>query len=469
VKSMLSPCTVSYRRYRVDGHASHIVVLFEILAARLQATPAKLAALSTNFVQCAHDAHETLADFATRLLATTRERRLQNVVAAAAVDSDLRAQLDNVFGWPNLFDLELPMSPSTVVQPAHAPGAQTMPARKRFRRGKADDVASAASAPAPPAAPNDPPAASAPAPKSAPPASRASSGSDATNQTALSATAAQARLDALGATSGPGAGISATATTAPTSTAPEVLGAPTIDRSVFGSMLKRRRFDTPAAAAPALPPPVTPPATSSVPAPAAPKAPALPPPEIPVVPKPSAPPPPPLCDACDCYGHTAENCEQYPEARVPHPDALVRAAASPTHRDFDVRYDGGVVVINGMRFQQGYASGAGCNCLIDTLQQHLGVTVDARLIRERLQLLFQVEPDQVRAGNYLDFRAHSRTIIRLLGNAARRGGEPIDTSLFRVVCVDLDRMEHGDAVGDGDVTFYIARENGNHFVPLREL
>jgi hypothetical protein len=136
----------------------------------------------------------------------------------------------------------------------------------------------------------------------------------------------------------------------------------------------------------------------------------------------------------------------------------------------DVRHAGNLVVIDGVRFQRGRASGAGFNCLIDTLQQHLGLSVDTPDVRRRLRMLFTTEPTIVTEDNYLDFLAHTRTILRILGGIARRGGSAIDMSIYRIVCFDLDRIDLGGAVvGDGDVTIYIGCENGNHFIPLREL
>ena len=139
--------------------------------------------------------------------------------------------------------------------------------------------------------------------------------------------------------------------------------------------------------------------------------------------------------------------------------------------DLEVHYENDLVVVNGTPFEQGSASGASCNCLIDTLRQHLGVNVDIPDIRRRLQVLFPSGPDKVTKANFLDFRAHGPTILRLISNLAsrQRGGRPIDTSVFQIVCVDLQYLGHGDIVGNGLVTLHIAREHGCHFIPLREL
>ena len=56
---------------------------------------------------CAQDAHEALVAFTMRLLQTTRERRVQDISAAVAEDSELTSHITDVFGWPRFFDLSL--------------------------------------------------------------------------------------------------------------------------------------------------------------------------------------------------------------------------------------------------------------------------------------------------------------------------------------------------------------------------
>ena len=52
---------------------------------------------------------------------------------------------------------------------------------------------------------------------------------------------------------------------------------------------------------------------------------------------------------------------------------------------------------------------------------------------------------------------------------ALSGGNQFETSDYKVVCVDANMRGNGDVQGDGGTTLYIARENMNHFVPLRRL
>ena len=42
----------------------------------------------------------------------------------------------------------------------------------------------------------------------------------------------------------------------------------------------------------------------------------------------------------------------------------------------------------------------------------------------------------------------------------------LDEAQYRAVCIDLTSAGHGDVEGDGPVSFYMARESGNHFTPL---
>jgi hypothetical protein len=124
-----------------------------------------------------------------------------------------------------------------------------------------------------------------------------------------------------------------------------------------------------------------------------------------------------------------------------------------------------------MYFQRGTASGAGCNCLIDTLRQLLRLNVNIPEIRRQLQLLFPNEPGKVTRLNFLDFQVHGPTILRLLSEAASRqeGGAPVDMSMFQIVCVDLQYMGNGDIAGNGLVKLFMARERGCHFIPLKEM
>ena len=123
-------------------------------------------------------------------------------------------------------------------------------------------------------------------------------------------------------------------------------------------------------------------------------------------------------------------------------------------------------MFNGHRFEIGRASGAGCNCLIDTLMQKLLLVANVPAVRKRLREQFPRGEYRVMAGNYLDFRVHWEAIIRALGESAQGLTEPINTGTFSIVCVDLTMLGQGDRVGNGPVFLHIARTGMNHFVPL---
>ena len=136
----------------------------------------------------------------------------------------------------------------------------------------------------------------------------------------------------------------------------------------------------------------------------------------------------------------------------------------------EVRVHGDIVFVDGQRYMRGHASGARNNCLIDTLRQQLGLTVDCSVVRRGLQARFRDGEAKVDAANFLELRHHWRDVIDLLFQADVSGKLKIDSSRFRITCVDLDFAGNGEVV-QGDVgeplhPLCIARENQNHFIPL---
>ena len=124
------------------------------------------------------------------------------------------------------------------------------------------------------------------------------------------------------------------------------------------------------------------------------------------------------------------------------------------------------VTINGTRYSVGSASGEGCNCLINTLNQLLRTGVSSRFVRTDLRREFTSGPDSVTEGNFLDLRAHWEAIVRSLGrhSTVHQGG--IEPSSLKFICADLVYVGQGDIVGSGPVTYHLARVHTNHFVPL---
>ena len=130
------------------------------------------------------------------------------------------------------------------------------------------------------------------------------------------------------------------------------------------------------------------------------------------------------------------------------------------HRHIDVAVDGRV-------YQMGGASGDGCNCLIDTLKQKLGIICDVPRVRAELQKRHTRGPSRIRPHDYLELQYHWRDIIELLGRCNLIGGQkPLDSRQFKIVCVDMLYIGSGDVEGDGQRTLCIAWQNRNHFVPL---
>ena len=177
------------------------------------------------------------------------------------------------------------------------------------------------------------------------------------------------------------------------------------------------------------------------------------------------------CDACDrpgCY-RAHPQCvllgrqpEDHPDSQpgdsVPHISQLSWCLLGRSES-----HGAQVVEIENNQFFVGQASGDGNNCLIDTLRQKLNLTCSTNSVRSLLRQKFRSGAQQVTESNYLDLELHWWDVITYLGQASNRR---LDADNFRVVCIDLQYVGHGDVVGTGPETLYIARENATHFVPL---
>ena len=132
--------------------------------------------------------------------------------------------------------------------------------------------------------------------------------------------------------------------------------------------------------------------------------------------------------------------------------------------------EGELVVIEGRLYEQGHASGHENNCLIDTLRQSLGIEADASWVREQLECRFHrdavIGEAVVRCGAFLELQHHWRDTIELLFEADQSGKVKCCRESFKITCVDLRYMGHGDVVGYGPHHLYIARVGANHFIPL---
>ena len=133
------------------------------------------------------------------------------------------------------------------------------------------------------------------------------------------------------------------------------------------------------------------------------------------------------------------------------------------------------VEFSGHRFIKGFASGLGCNCLIETLLACLndnGIPCVANIpwIRNELRKLFPQGENQVTARNYLDLRNHWRPIIDLIGVSARLHGCDTENQIyarnFTVTAVLEDTRVVSEKDGDGPIELFMLNEGIRHFVPL---
>ena len=130
--------------------------------------------------------------------------------------------------------------------------------------------------------------------------------------------------------------------------------------------------------------------------------------------------------------------------------------------------------INGLDYFVRGAMGEDNNCLIDTLRQQIpGLIANLNSVRELLHNRFPYGPNRVLTGrraNYLELQAHWRSVLEFLGVCAEPRQITLRPENYRIICVDLEHLnELSTVAGDGDHTLYIAREHGNHFVPLGRL
>ena len=183
------------------------------------------------------------------------------------------------------------------------------------------------------------------------------------------------------------------------------------------------------------------------------------------------PPPglePARCTACDRPGCSRENrgCAFYRRPRDAHEDAQLG--------DHVPHFAQMRVVVAGRRFRlgeqlydRGVATGAGNNCLIDTLRQALGVPCDMDFVRAELMRRFPAGPARVTERSFLDLRDHWESVLTCMSISYQAMGHaPIDVATLKIACVDADFPENGDVVGTGARHLHILRENQNHFVPL---
>ena len=104
------------------------------------------------------------------------------------------------------------------------------------------------------------------------------------------------------------------------------------------------------------------------------------------------------------------------------------------------------IEVDGHAYHLGSASGAGCNCLIDTLRQKLpSIICNVANVRQELENRHRGKATQIAPGSYLplDFWAD---IVDLLKhhNVVTQAPRESWAHRFRVVCVDLTWIGHGE-------------------------
>ena len=145
--------------------------------------------------------------------------------------------------------------------------------------------------------------------------------------------------------------------------------------------------------------------------------------------------------------------------REARPDAALGDTA-PHMFQMEVRRDGGCFLVDGRRYKRGFASGR-ANFRIDSLRQMLGLVTNVDWVQSQLQLeISEPGPSQVTAANFLTLDLRwAKVVDLLLGNSERA----VRRDAVRIVCVDTEFLGNGDVLGTGELSLFIARENGNRF------
>ena len=208
------------------------------------------------------------------------------------------------------------------------------------------------------------------------------------------------------------------------------------------------------------------------------------------------------CSSCDrrCHRDNSDPlCDFYGRAREDHADAALGDTVDHiSQTQFVLSIDGVklpdgpkrdpgwyeghklVVTVDDMRFELGTASGDGCNCLIDTLRQLLNalgsVVIPPSCVAEVRGLLEDRHSHgstPITSRDYLDLALYWEDVVNLLWEQDHlRQQFTRSADFFEIICVDLMWVGHGERLPhhvDRSTRrgLYVARVNGNHFVPLR--
>jgi hypothetical protein len=133
------------------------------------------------------------------------------------------------------------------------------------------------------------------------------------------------------------------------------------------------------------------------------------------------------------------------------------------------------IMVDDQQFALGKASGEGCNCLIDTLRQKLGVaSCNIADVRRRLEALHELCETEILPHDYLSLDYWEDIISLITEQSGHSAGTVRAASRFQVNCIDLTWIGHGEVLPRGVrreqcTVLHIARVNQNHFVPLTPL
>ena len=140
------------------------------------------------------------------------------------------------------------------------------------------------------------------------------------------------------------------------------------------------------------------------------------------------------CPKCDrfCW-NDPEGCLFASRERENHPDAQLGDSV-PHIRETDIAvfhnkiHVSSAVELSSLRrarapievrvdnkfYTVGYASGDGCNCLIETLRQKLNLIADTAQVRHCLEMAHRQRPTRIKPGDYLELEHHWADVVDLL-------------------------------------------------------
>ena len=190
-----------------------------------------------------------------------------------------------------------------------------------------------------------------------------------------------------------------------------------------------------------------------------------------------------LCAACDTYGHAASACPAF-HGRAPTAHATTHVGGEYRVELLGRTFENERVIrVNHQDYVVKRATSKDNNCLSDTLRQSLlpdGIpSYDNYLetVRTELAATFTSGAGRVRdvcdVPNFFELLEHGAAIIRSLVKHAPeqyirdKKNPALQPDALKIVCINLNDIDRTSFLGAGRREILIARENNNHFVPLR--